>query len=517
MPCRLSRLARTLHSRLILCAALCLIVSIAPAAAEKRVALVIGNAAYGSLPRLDTPARDAELMADTLRALGFALVGGRAQTDLDKAGFDTALKDFGARLAGADAALFYYAGHGIQLRGASAMIPVDAAAAKEAESALIDVTRVFWLMQAAGTKFNLVILDASRPNPLVRALHTEAGLAPLQPPARTLVASAALPGHLAREGSDGNSLFTRLLARQMLRPTLDVFQAFHEVDLAVKQATGGRQDNRQEVFVASAPIDGSFHFVPPPTTTTTPPPSPSQPRVVFPPLPPSPPPVAPSGVFPAPVVPAPAMAAVIPPNVGKSPAPAAVASTSGAVLYDEDPSLPQGHRYDGTVTWRTEPLADGSGIAVRAVVDVPERGLTMTLLLRRNADPALPASHTADIRFTLPRDVGGGGVENVPGVLMKLKETTRGTPLAGMAVKVAQNVFLVGLSKQPADLARNLDLLQSREWIDIPIVYANQRRAILAIAKGPDGERAFTQAFAAWSQAQPAAATSAPQPELTAH
>ncbi len=79
----------------------------------------------------------------------------------------------------------------------------------------------------------------------------------------------------------------------------------------------------------------------------------------------------------------------------------------------------------------------------------------MTLLLRRNADPALPASHTADIRFTLPRDVGGGGVENVPGVLMKLKETTRGTPLAGMAVKVAQNVFLVGLSKQPADLAQS--------------------------------------------------------------
>jgi hypothetical protein len=174
------------------------------------------------------------------------------------------------------------------------------------------------------------------------------------------------------------------------------------------------------------------------------------------------------------------------------------------VLYEEEPNDPQGRRYIGSAIWRTETVSAGPGqpadIAVRADVEIPERRITMTLLLRRNTDQTLPASHTAEIMFNLPADFPGGSISNVPGILMKQAEQTRGTPLAGLAVKVTNGFFLIGLSAVESDLQRNLQLLKERSWFDIPIVYANNRRAILAIEKGTPGERAFAEAFAAWKQ-----------------
>src|SRR5262249_42019746 len=89
----------------------------APAAAEKRIALVVGHSAHQNVSRRQNPTSDAQMVAETLQRLGFALVGGRAQVDLDKTGFDGAIQRFGSQLMGADVALFYYAGHGIQVRG----------------------------------------------------------------------------------------------------------------------------------------------------------------------------------------------------------------------------------------------------------------------------------------------------------------------------------------------------------------------------------------------------------------
>ena len=105
-----------------------------------------------------------------------------------------------------------------------------------------------------------------------------------------------------------------------------------------------------------------------------------------------------------------------------------------------------------------------------------------------------------EMTFQLPPDFAGGGVSNVPGVLMKSNEQTRGTPLAGLAVKVTDNFFLIGLSNVEADRGRNLQLLKERSWFDIPLVYSNQRRAIVALEKGSPGDRAFNDAFAAWGQ-----------------
>jgi hypothetical protein len=174
------------------------------------------------------------------------------------------------------------------------------------------------------------------------------------------------------------------------------------------------------------------------------------------------------------------------------------------VLYDEDPSDPKGRQYVGSVVWRTEPIK-GSGnqppdIAVRADIEVPDRNFKMTMSFRRNTDSSLPASHTAELTFILPQDFPAGGVANVPGILMKSNEQARGTPLAGLAVKVTDGFFLVGLSNVDTDRSRNMQLLKERSWFDVPLVYANQRRAIIAIEKGPPGERAFNDAFAAWGE-----------------
>ena len=192
-----------------------------------------------------------------------------------------------------------------------------------------------------------------------------------------------------------------------------------------------------------------------------------------------------------------------PPTAGsKSESGPAVAQR--VVLYEEDPGNPQGKQFVGSAVWRTETVSPGSGLApelqIRADVAIPERNMTVTWSLRRNTDQALPASHTIEIMFNLPPDFPGGGIANVPGVLMKESEQARGVPLAGLAVKVTNGFFLIGLSAVDADVQRNLQLLKDRPWFDVPIVYNNGGRAILALEKGPSGDRAFADAFAAWGK-----------------
>ncbi len=196
----------------------------------------------------------------------------------------------------------------------------------------------------------------------------------------------------------------------------------------------------------------------------------------------------------------------------QAPAPAPGATSGQAapqvaqrvVLYEEDPNNPAGRQFVGSAVWRTETVSPGSGLApeleVRADITIPERNMTVTWTLRRNTDQALPASHTIEIMFNLPPDFPGGGIANVPGVLMKDSEQARGVPLAGLAVKVTNGFFLIGLSAVDADVQRNIQLLKDKPWFDIPIVYNNGGRAILAMEKGPPGDRAFADAFAAWAK-----------------
>jgi uncharacterized protein len=195
------------------------------------------------------------------------------------------------------------------------------------------------------------------------------------------------------------------------------------------------------------------------------------------------------------------------PQTASTPPPGTQAGVSAAqkvVLYEEHPADPNGKRFVGSAIWRTETITPGPGqppeLAIRADVEVPERKLAMTWSLRRNTDKGLPATHTFEIMFKVPADFPSGGISNVPGILMKQAEQTRGVPLAGLAVKVTPGFYLIGLSNVEADKDRNIQLLKERSWFDIPVVYNNNRRAILALEKGTPGERVFADAFKVWRQ-----------------
>jgi hypothetical protein len=173
------------------------------------------------------------------------------------------------------------------------------------------------------------------------------------------------------------------------------------------------------------------------------------------------------------------------------------------VLYEEDPSDPNGKSAGGSAVWRTETVSPGPGkppeIQIRGDIEIPERKMSIAWILHRDAEPN-SSSHTIEINFTVPPGFASGGVSNVPGIWMKSDEKVAGTALAGYAVKVTTGYFLIGLSGVAADRERNVKLLKERPWIEIPIVYSNNRRAILAVEKGTPGERAFAQAFAAWEK-----------------
>jgi hypothetical protein len=240
-----------------------LVLSASPALADKRVALVIGNSAYRNIAALDNPTKDAALMAETLAGLGFTLVGGKAQLNLDKPSMDSAVQSFGQLVQGADVALFYYAGHGVQVAGSNYLVPVNANPTREADVdfQMMDANLVLRQMQGAGTRLNLVILDACRNNPFgARGLRSaDGGLAQMRAPGGTLISYATQPGAVAQDGDDGHSPYTRALSATLKQPGLDVFQTFNRVGLTVQRDTGGSQ----QPWVSSSPIDGTFYFVPP--------------------------------------------------------------------------------------------------------------------------------------------------------------------------------------------------------------------------------------------------------------
>lgn len=253
MTSRIGLLSRLIVAAFLACAG-------TAAHAEKRVALVVGNSAYRTVAKLPNPAADAKLMSDTLLSLGFFVVGGGAQLDLDKNGFDAALKQFGTELIGADVALFYFAGHGVETHGLNYLVPVDAHPADGGDVFIqtIGMAGILDQMEKSGTKINLLMLDACRDNPFRdRGVNsTTGGLAQVQAPPGTLISFATQPRSVSFDGDDGHSPYTRALAATMQRPGFGLFKTFNEVGLAVEKATHGQQ----LPWLSSSPIAGSFYF-----------------------------------------------------------------------------------------------------------------------------------------------------------------------------------------------------------------------------------------------------------------
>jgi hypothetical protein len=175
-----------------------------------------------------------------------------------------------------------------------------------------------------------------------------------------------------------------------------------------------------------------------------------------------------------------------------------------AVLYEEDPSDPNGKQYSGTVTWRADSTSPGPGLAsdvvVKADLDIPQRQMSLAMSFRRNTDQTVSATHVFELRFNAPSDPPHGEISKLQGLALKPAEKVRGTLLAGQTIKVTPGVFLVTLSPVQPDMQRNLKLLKEDSWFDIMFLYSNGNRAILAIEKGTAGEQAFAQAFGTWGQ-----------------
>ncbi len=174
-----------------------------------------------------------------------------------------------------------------------------------------------------------------------------------------------------------------------------------------------------------------------------------------------------------------------------------------AVLYEQVPNSQEHKHYLGSVLWRTETVSPGPGlppeVAIKADVEIPERQMRVMLVLERNLDKNLPATHTIEVLFGTPPNFSPGGIADVPGVLMQ-DDRNSAVPLAGLRVKVTEGYFLIGLTPSEPAAQRNKLLLKDRPWLQIPISYKDGQHALIVVEKGVPGERVFGEAFAAWKE-----------------
>ncbi|RYE30997.1 MAG: caspase family protein, partial [Hyphomicrobiales bacterium] len=215
---------------------------------ERRVALVIGNSSYRNAPVLPNTVNDARDMVVALRKVGFEVVDG---LDLDKRGMDAALTRFARLAQDADAAMFYFAGHGFQFNGENYLVPVEAKIEDEV-GVQYETTRlndvVTALNYAKGVK--IMVLDACRNNPFVgllakrqatRGFSVGSGLAPVQRAQGMVIAYATQANDVAADGAGRNSPFTAALVREIDQPGLEVAALFRRVQKSVYDNTAGRQ------------------------------------------------------------------------------------------------------------------------------------------------------------------------------------------------------------------------------------------------------------------------------------
>ncbi|MBF0276642.1 MAG: SEL1-like repeat protein [SAR324 cluster bacterium] len=224
---------------------------------QRRLALLIGNSNYQSMGFLSNPINDAEDMAETLRNLGFEVI---LKTNLNRPQMHEAIRDFGNELKHGGMGLFYFAGHGIQVKGSNYLIPmgVDIQGEDEVIDRAIEADLVLRKMESAGNDLNLVIFDACRNNPFYRTTRSiSKGLARMYAPKGTFIMYSTRPGMLALDGKGRNSPFMKHFLQQMRRPGLEVGLMMREVAAGVSEET----DNQQTPWIEGL-ITGRFYFNP---------------------------------------------------------------------------------------------------------------------------------------------------------------------------------------------------------------------------------------------------------------
>lgn len=237
------------------------------AAAEKRVAFVVGNSSYQNVNTLTNPANDAAAVTEMFRKAAFDVV--ESKRDLKNTEMRRALRDFTEKARDADIAVIYYAGHGIEVDGTNYLIPIDAALERDTDAydEAISLDRILQAIEPA-RQLRLVILDACRDNPFAKNMKRTvasralgrglAGVEPQRP--NTLIAFAAKGGSTAADGDSRNSPFTAALLKHLAKPGLELGKAFRLVRDDVMNATG----NKQEPFVYGSLGGNDVALVPAP-------------------------------------------------------------------------------------------------------------------------------------------------------------------------------------------------------------------------------------------------------------
>jgi hypothetical protein len=254
------------------------------AAAEKRVALVIGNSSYVNVRQLANPANDATAVAELFRRADFDIV--EASNNLGGTEMRRAFRDFAEKSRGADIAVVYYAGHGIEIDGTNYLLPVDTVLKRDldVEDEAVSLDRVIRTLEPA-RRLRLIILDACRDNPFVRSVRRTSetrsigrGLAKIEPTSSdTLIAYAAKAGSTASDGDEMHSPFATALLKNLTTPGLDLRLALGRVRDDVMEATS----NKQEPFVYGSLGGATVSLVPDLKAAAAPPPGAAAPLPAF--------------------------------------------------------------------------------------------------------------------------------------------------------------------------------------------------------------------------------------------
>jgi hypothetical protein len=225
---------------------------------EKRLALVIGNGKYINSMELANPVNDARAMKEALQKVGFDVF---EYEDLDQSQMKMAIDKFGASLKQYSVGLFFYAGHGIQSKGSNYLIPVNAnlQSEQQVEYDCVQADRVLGLMEAAGSKINIVILDACRNNPFERSWSRAVngtGLAFMNAPSGSLIAYATSPGRTASDGSGSNGLYTSALLENIKTPGINILQMFQNT-----RRTVSLKSDKKQIPWESTSLTADFFFI----------------------------------------------------------------------------------------------------------------------------------------------------------------------------------------------------------------------------------------------------------------
>jgi len=179
--------------------------------------------------------------------------------------------------------------------------------------------------------------------------------------------------------------------------------------------------------------------------------------------------------------------------------PASLAGSQSLLLEASDNGTTGAVPFSGTVEWSKG--TDEMGLpTLIGKANIPARNLAVDVLIRKNSDASLPASHLMEVNFRVTDSFIGGSIAGLPGVLLKNEELVQGTPLVGASARVVGNSFLFALSASPADITANSSLLISRKWMDLALIYATGKRAIITLEKDAAAETMFTEVVGEWTK-----------------